>query len=211
MPDCSIVNPSYVLTFILKKNLTTATRSLVSSSRARRIAIGPWRSLNGGRLPVSTGQDDLKFKARPGTVVRSLTEYRDRCCGCSRRSCYEGGQFLSFSLGIAPIRRVVSHMWIRFVAINLAVSRIVAIFGHSPPSRQPPCPKKNCDITISINPVRIILPAWWSLQNVSSGTASLDIPLWLVAVDSLLSYVEGSLRSFFHFTHFPRKWCNLNT
>lgn len=75
-------------------------------------------------------RDDLKFKARPGTVVRSLTEYHDRCCGRSRRSCYEGGQFLSFSLGIVPIRWSVSHMRIRFVAINLPVSRSAAIFGH---------------------------------------------------------------------------------
>lgn len=48
-----------------------------------------------------------------------------------------GGQFLSFSLGIVPIRCFVSHMRIRFVVVNLPVSRIAVIFAHFPPVSPP--------------------------------------------------------------------------
>ena len=78
-------------------------KSLTWSSWGRG-GIGLWRWRAAGWMLEGCvdWRDNLKFKARAASVVRSLTECHDGCCGHSRRSCYKASQFLSFSRGIVP-------------------------------------------------------------------------------------------------------------
>ena len=84
-----------------RRKFVVRAKSLTWSSWGRG-GIGLWRWRAAGWMLEGCvdWRDNLKFKARAASVVRSLTECHDGCCGRSCRSCYKAGQFLSFSRGI---------------------------------------------------------------------------------------------------------------
>lgn len=91
-------------TVIQRVKIVGATRPLTSSSVG--IAIGSWRwhrTIVGWTAFHVGWRDDLKFKARAARVVRSLTEYHDRCHGSQSSQLLRGlANFSPFFRGMVP-------------------------------------------------------------------------------------------------------------
>lgn len=92
-------------TVIQRVKMVGATRALTSSSELELPSV-PWRwhATIAGWMAFHVGwRDDLKFKARAARVVRSLTEYHDRCHGSQSSQLLRGlANFSPFFRGMVP-------------------------------------------------------------------------------------------------------------